>query len=400
MALLLTLLIAGVVYVLAAIYAPFPYWRTYFILWRAVLFHQEPAICLRARAKQALLLVKYAVFLPIWALLWALDEIFYRRYKRATVRPVFIVGQPRSGTTFLHRTLAADGDHFIAIRHLEWRYPFICLHRFLARTGLERRLARRSYWSGTEAGAVAARMHPNRLSDWEEDGIFFEECFLHHFFVFLWFPYPHLLQHLDGFPGLPEKVQERILRTHGRVIQKVIYMRGGQNQFYLSKEVTSHNKFPRLLELYPQARFIFCLRPASEFMSSLLALVRCSTKSKIGVDPMRIPRWEPVILDRMQQDGLNLLALCQQRVEPARQTRILFHRLVSYPQWVMEELYEAWGLNMSSAYRQYLCDLQSRQEQRERGYEYEGNVYQGFADFDRFVRAVAALDPRIAPDDR
>jgi hypothetical protein len=45
------------------------------------------------------------------AITWWLDRIFYRGLARETIdRPIFIIGNPRSGTTFLHRFLAEQGD--------------------------------------------------------------------------------------------------------------------------------------------------------------------------------------------------------------------------------------------------------------------------------------------------
>ena len=233
-------------------------------------------------------------------------------------------------------------------------------------------------------------MHPNKLSDWEEDGIFFEECFLHHFFVFLRFPYPELLAYLDDFPGLPEHVQKRILKIHRQVIQKVMFLRGNSNtSCYLSKEVTSHNKFPGLKCLYPDAKYIFCLRPSKDFMSSLVSLVEFSTKSKTGVDPQTLPAWEPVFLDRMRKDSQLLIRLC--RNTPTEQRAILvFDRLVRAPDEAVQNLYDYFGLSLPPPYRTFLEKLNHAQENRNRGYTYAKKQYPGFEPFDRFVKQMSS----------
>src|SRR5688572_26821538 len=42
-----------------------------------------------------------------------LDEIFYRGYKKVQIKqPVFIIANPRSGTTYLHRLVALDDERF------------------------------------------------------------------------------------------------------------------------------------------------------------------------------------------------------------------------------------------------------------------------------------------------
>lgn len=387
MVLILILIVVGV-YALAIISSPFPYWKTYLVLWKTLLTHKNPVIGFKARRGQAGFLLKYAILTPFWSLLWFLDNLLYPQHKQIEIRPVFIVGQPRSGTTFLHRTLAADTENFLAIRHIEWRYPFIIVQKILSNSGLARKIAEQNYWSKTAAGEVAARMHPNKLSDWEEDGIFYEECFLHHFFVFLRFPYPDLLAYLDEFPTLPESVQDKIVKTHNQVIQKIMYLRGGSETYYLSKEVTSHSKFPKMLKRYPDAKFIFSLRPSTDFMSSLVSLVRFSTNSKVGVDPMEIPSWEAVFVARMQKDAELLVQLCQDKIASDKQVRVVFRQFTKDPGPAIESLYKQLGFELSPSYREYLHSLHRDQRERDRGYQYDKQVYQGFEAFDQFVREV------------
>lgn len=197
MELLLAALI--ITYLLTAILAPFPYWPTYRLLWRSVLRSVHQNIPWQTKRRQSLFLIRYALTAPLYTLLWFLDELLFPAYRQAPVHPVFIIGQPRSGTTLLHRTLAADDRTFFAIRHIEWRYPFLIVQKILNATGFAQRLLQLNYWPDTEIGRQAARMHPNTLADWEEDGIFFEERFLHHFFLFLRFPYPEILPLVDEF---------------------------------------------------------------------------------------------------------------------------------------------------------------------------------------------------------
>lgn len=386
MILILTLIL--LIYIAGFYFSPFPYWKTYSILWYTVLFDKNDIIDGAARRKQARFLSKYALLCPVWTLLWYLDDFFYPEYKTISVRPVFIMGQPRSGTTFLHRTLAADENNFVALRHIEWRFPYICFQKLLSRASWAKKIMQRDYWPDSSAGRVASKMHPNKLSDWEEDGIFFEECFLHHFFIFLRFPYPDLLKYLDNFPALPEKVQNKMLETHRKVIQKIMFIRGDNNKYYLSKEVTSHNKFQKILKLYPGAKFIFSVRHSADFMNSLLSLVRFSTSSKIGVDPINIPMWKKVFVERMKRDSNLLCELCEDKVENDNQVRIMFNRFTRDIVSSTEHIYSTLGFELFQSYRAHLNMINERQQERDRGYDYEKNAYQGFEAFDAFVNRI------------
>lgn len=374
-------------YVFSILVSPFPLWRTYRTLWQYVLKRHDASITLQSRLKQAKFLLKALILNPLWTALWYVDELLYPDYQRQRIRPVFIIGQPRSGTTFLHRTLATDRDNFVATRHIEWRYPFIVLQQLFEKFSWARRLLEKNYWPDTEEGRLAAKMHPNTLSDWEEDGIFFEENFLHHFFIFLRFPYPDLLSFVDDFPALSEREQAKMLHIHRKVIQKVLYLRGAHGQFYLSKEVTSHNKMERILALYPDARFVVSVRPSRGYMNSLQELMRYSTKTKTGIDPITIPGWESAFMSRMRRDSLMLTDLCQQKIRDDRQFRVLFDRFTQDVHSSVQLIYRWLGCEMSEDYRAYLHQSTSHQHSRQRGYHYIARKLDGFEAFDEFVEA-------------
>ena len=377
-----------IVCLIVAILAPFPYWPTYRLLWRSLIRSPAQGIPWQTRRRQALFLLRYALMAPFHTLLWYLDELLFPAYRQAPVHPVFIIGQPRSGTTLLHRTLAADHQTFFAIRHIEWRYPFLTVQKVFNATGFAQRLLRRNYWPDTEVGRRAAQMHPNTMADWEEDGIFFEERFLHHFFLFLRFPYPEILPLVDEFRELPAAVRQHMLHTHLQVIRKVAYLRNRPQAFYLSKEVTSHSKFPELLALYPDARFIVVARNSAHYMGSLFELMRASTASKTGIDPTAIPGWTEVFLQRMQHDSLRLIKLCRHIIPHDRQIPVSYAYLLTHIRTTVEVIYSALGFEPSLKLLAYLDELDARQKARERGYAYTDLSLPDFAAFDQFVAQV------------
>jgi len=375
----------GTIYLAGLILAPFPYWRSYFLLWKSVFV--GPWNWGTSR-KQATFLIRAGLSAPLWTILWYLDELLYPGYRRRSVEPVFIVGQPRCGTTLLHRTLAEDESNFFAVRHVEWRYPFIIVQKLIQALRLDRILEQLNYWPRTEEGNTAAKMHPNTLSDWEEDGIFFEEIFLHHFFIFLRFPQPELLPYLNSFPELPNRIQHNMLHVHRAVIKKVQYLRGEKARFYLSKEVTSHNKITSLMEIYPKARFIVITRKANEFMASLLALVRTSTKVKTGIDPLYIRHWEEALIQRMREDSKRLVHMCESAITYDRQVRISSKYFTEHIVNTVKEIYKQLKLSMSKEFLTRLEILDNDAKTRDRGYDYEQLNPRGFEEYDRLVERV------------
>lgn len=74
--------------------------------------------------RRALIIVAYLVVVPIVELIvWTgllLDLLLFPRFRRVRVEaPVFVVGNFRSGTTFLHRLLAADRERFTSMKMWE-----------------------------------------------------------------------------------------------------------------------------------------------------------------------------------------------------------------------------------------------------------------------------------------
>lgn len=373
-------------YFLGLVFAPFPCWPTVFKLWRTLLFDRADAT---SKIRQFTFLILVIVRAPFWTFFWYVDELLFPEYRNQLIDPVFIIGQPRCGTTLLHRTLAQDNQTFFAVRHIEWRYPFISVQKVINLLGLNKWLEKVDYWPKSQAGQMASKMHKNRLSDWEEDGIFFEENFLHHFFIYLRFPYPDLLPHLDAYATLRLEDQQRMLEMHHKVLKKVSFLRGAQGRFYLSKEVTSHNKLPALAARYPSARFIVVTRESGKFMSSLMPLVRMSTWSKTGIDPLTLPNWEDSMLTRMRSDSLNLVELCEKVIPLERQTRVSASDVMVNVVDSISIIYRELGLVASREFVNYLTELEVNQEDRERGYEYLSLSPKGFEQYDNFTKTNA-----------
>jgi hypothetical protein len=228
----------------------------------------------------------YATVLPLLAALplylvyhWVgllLDELLFPGYRRIRVRaPLFVLGVPRSGTTAVHRTLAAD-PRFTTFSTWEclfglaitWRHAWGALARVDRAAGrpggrlldrLEMRLAR-----GLEG------IHAVRRDAPEEDYLAFLPvlaCFI------LVVPFPDArsiwrLGRLDE--ALPPAERERLLRFHYRCVQRHLHFHGADCRF-LSKNAAFAPLVGSLLETYPDARVLGCLRAPEGAVSSQLA---------------------------------------------------------------------------------------------------------------------------------
>src|ERR1700722_1265000 len=95
----------------------------------------------------------------ISAITLGLDHVFYPGHRKQPIdRPIFIIGNPRSGTTFLHRLLVGAGD-MAALELWEMLFPAITARKLLGR--IVPRLDKLS----------PARYHPSDVHDTSLRGI-------------------------------------------------------------------------------------------------------------------------------------------------------------------------------------------------------------------------------------
>lgn len=204
-----------------------------------------------------------------------LDGLLFPAYRRIPVRaPLFILGVPRSGTTALHHLLARDPRlttqrtwECVLAPAITWRYLWRGLARLDAAVGGPgRRLLRRlGKWLHHLSPA-----HPIAPGSPEEDYLTLAPvlgCFL----LVVAFPdAPGLWRLGRGDGGLAPRQRRRLLACYRRSIQRHLYFHGTHRR-YLAKNAAFAPLAASLLEAFPDARVIACLREPAAAVSSQLA---------------------------------------------------------------------------------------------------------------------------------
>ena len=387
------LLLLFILYVIS----PFPHWPSWV---RCCLETIKGDLPRAAKYSQFIFLFSQLAMAPFHGLAALIDDIFYSQYNSVGITPIFIIGQPRCGSTLLHRTMALSGEH-LTIRHYQWRYPFVCFLRLFRVLGLDKFFSRISYWPVSSAGTQAKKMHPNNLADWEEDGIFFEEKLCHHFFMFLRFPYDGILQHACDYKSLSIDNQLRFLREHKRAIQKIACAQNLQQVSYLSKEVVSPSMIPDIINVYPNARFIVVVRESSEFLSSLIPLVRFSTATKNkGYDPSLNKNWQDQVVRKFEENCEILCNMCEYNISSKHQFLIHSNQLFGDIDLTIKSIYNWLRIDLTNDFKTKIELASKKQHQRNKGYENEElriNYY-SFARYDEFVRSILSNDNNSRSD--
>ena len=367
---------------------PLSHWGSYWCVFQATCRDKQ----LPKRAKMRLLtyLLRDLVLSPLQCALWLLDEvIFSLQLNLVSLKdPVFIVSQPRSGSTFLHRLLADDKDVFFAVTYLEWRWPYICIWYSLDRLGLRDWINSWSYWSNKNtASFTASKMHPHLYGDHEEYGIFLEEKFYHHYFVFRRFPFIQLLDKVAHFDTLNNKDQERILGVFERVIRKVAYYRG-ENRIWLTKENESVSFYRDLLKIFPRATLLFLVRDHEDMLASYITLSRESTLAKTGVDKSSSTIWHRANLEFRKRECTEFVEFYDKLRHRGRAVLYNYSDLISNVFEGTLRLYQHLKIDISEERALWLLKFTVIQRTRTRNYAVSNLSSDDITSFDEFANLV------------
>ncbi len=217
----------------------------------------------------------------------ALDNVVFPRFRRVEIRkPLFIIGHPRSGTTFLHRILTQTRE-FCAFEAWEILLPSLVLRRMFQGV-IDRRISQnRAAFFPREAG------HEGALDLIEE-----EELLLAHYgntqFIACLSPLGFSdrdFTELVYADDQPEHVRHKTMAFLRGCFQRQIYWTGKTQ--VVAKMNYSGMRVRSLLEAFPDATIVYVVRSPLETIGSHLTLHRNMFDHMWGLE--RIPR------DRLQR---------------------------------------------------------------------------------------------------
>lgn len=201
-----------------------------------------------------------------------IDDWLFRGYRQVAVRaPVFIVGVPRSGTTYLQRRLAEDPAftsltlwECLLAPSISERYFWSFVGRLLSPL---KRLGRRWRWAAMD------RVHALGWGEPEED-----------FLLLLWrgacFLPALICPKADGYwrlaffdQSVGEGERRALTAYYHACLQRHLYFHGRHKRL-LSKNPSFTPWVDSLRERFPGARFIACVRRPDEAVPSQLSALR------------------------------------------------------------------------------------------------------------------------------
>ncbi len=215
---------------------------------------------------------------PLWVgftrLCLALDRLLFPAAFRAPLdAPLFILGNHRTGSTFLHRLLARDTETFATARLWDLLLPSLVQKRAAAVVAAVTGAAGRRAlgWLDARWGRDYRQVHPMGILLAEED-----EYFLFYWLksAALWECFPKVARLRRLFWSDTEMAPaelDRAMAAYREVALRHRRWRGGS--IWMSKNPLFTTRISGLLRAFPDARFVLLIRDPREVVPSTASLL-------------------------------------------------------------------------------------------------------------------------------
>jgi hypothetical protein len=314
----------------------------------------------------AILVAFYLLFPLLEVTVWIgflLDNLLFPGHGREVVAsPVFIVGNPRSGTTFLHRLLSRDVERFSTMKMWEILFaPSIVQRRVVSG------LAAVDRWLG---GWLQKRLDRTE-QDWQEQNVMHEVSLREpeeddYLLLHIWSALTTglsagLLEEAIPYTyfdtALPVAEKDRIMAFYKRCVRRHLHAgrltRGGANRIYLAKNPALCPKLDTVFKHFPDAKVVYLVRSPLEMLPSYVNMMRFSWRV------LGIPVEDHALRDYLVDMSRHWYTYPLERLEsaPAQSYVIVkYDDMVSDPARVVRKIYRRFGFETSSAYDRVLQD--------------------------------------------
>jgi len=320
------------------------FWRTFY---RS--FFKSKNTTAKLTTKRLLFLLLFYIVWPIgtvfhWFCFW-LDDIFYPGHKTQVVeKPLFILGNLRSGSTFLHRLLSRDSETFTSLTTWDiYLTPSVVQKKFtqfIARLDKKyfNNILHRALYAFDHATLGKVKIHPISFFQPEED----ENIHLHiwdGYFVTFLFPFmdeaPNY-QHFDE--ALSPAHKKRIMTFYKSMLQRHLYATG--KKYFVAKNPAFSPKIETLAEFFPDARILYLARNPLDMLPSTISWINYARRQ--FTDPGDGYFYMDEILDMTQHWYRHPLNYLDTHPSP-RHLIMKYDDLILRPEAVIRGFYEQFG---------------------------------------------------------
>jgi omega-hydroxy-beta-dihydromenaquinone-9 sulfotransferase len=301
-----------------------------------------------------------------------LDEIFYRGYQAVQIKqPVFIISNPRSGTTYLHRLMSLDAGRFTYTRYAHTFFMTASFTRLCAWVGiidsyLGKPLRRALTWLDDKLWGGWEDIHPMGFNKPEEDELPFAQMLMSPG-IFIPYPFFHLIHDNKMLDQQPASVRDSVMDYYESCVQRFVYATG-VDKTYLSKNVMSTGRIQAIMERFPDARIIYIARHPYDSVPSTASMFTSMyehTCPDLPRDNPSAKAWMQLAIDFIQH-----IADMRQTIPATQLITVKYDDLISAPQKTVLDIYAHFGWEVSSHLSTQLDKETIRTGQYQSAHEY------------------------------
>ncbi len=311
--------------------------------------------------------VVFAWFVLLGASLRLLDRLLFPRYREVEIRrPIFILANPRSGTTFLHRLLSLD-PQFSSIALYHTLVPSVTFFRLVdALAALDRAvgrpLARLVAFVDRRAFGGWEGIHTVGLGRAEEDEMLWLYSLLSPASLLL-FPFFDELRGALRVDELPAEHRARLASAYRDALQRRMSV-APPGTTLLAKNAIAQGRIHTCVQALPDLRVVHLVRNPYEATASLLSMFTLPWSAHsphlLGATPE-----VRQMAKELGFDYYRALMNLKKDLPPEQIIEVRYDELVKDTPAVVERIYRHFGLELSDAYRATLA----REFEKSRKYE-------------------------------
>ncbi len=320
------------------------FWRTFV----RSFFGAQNTTARLTRKRLIFLLLFYVVWIPgmfiHWFFFW-LDDILFPAHKTHPIeKPLFILGNFRSGSTFLHRLLSRDEEAFTSLTTWDiYLTPSVTqkkITQFFARldTKYLNRTVHKLLYKFDRATLGKVKIHPISFFQPEEDENIHLLIWDGYFVSFL-FPFMDEIPPYQYFDEMlsPEH-KRRIMTFYKSMLQRHMYATG--KKYFVAKNPAFSAKIETLKEFFPDARIIYLARNPLDMLPSTISWINYARR--VFTDPEPGYHYIDEIVAMTQYWYSHPLKYLDANPSP-RHLILNYDDLIQRPEHVIRGFYEQFG---------------------------------------------------------
>lgn len=291
------------------------------------------------------------------------DNIFFRGYRQERVTsPVFIIGNPRSGTTFLHRLLSKDVERFSTMQMWEI---------LLAPSIIQRKIIRGLTALSQRFGAMLHRRLSGMEDRWQEQNVMHDVSLREpeeddYLLLHIWSSLTiglsaGLLKEAIPYTyfdtSLPASEKNRIMAFYKRCVQRHLHASRHRHdtkaKSYLAKNPALSPKIDTVFEYFPDAKIIYLARSPLEMIPSYVSMMAFSWRV------LGIQAEGQALRDYIFEMARHWYSYPIERLETAPDDSyviVKYDDLVGDPEETVRRIYERFGFEICPAFARVLWE--------------------------------------------